>query len=198
MWLCRTALAVGLALAPTMLRAATSDEAVGAVKKTLGAVLSVVNADGTRNEKLRSLRTLARKILDTHAMGRSAMGAVLEAQPPEQQQEYLELFDQLMVRTYLQKLLLFRRPRFAYGTPLQKGAGVIVRTKIITSNDEYLVAYEMRKDERDWRATDVIVEGISLTRNYREQFASLLRDRSFEELLDLMRRKTRRLREEPM
>ena len=45
-------------------------------------------------------------------------------------------------------------------------------------------------------ATDVIVEGISLSDNYYEQFSSLLRGRSFEELLDLMRRKTRRLREE--
>jgi ABC-type transporter MlaC component len=44
----------------------------------------------------------------------------------------------------------------------------------------------------------VIVEGMSLSENYREQFSSLLRGRSFEELLDLMRRKTNQLRKQPV
>ena len=70
-------------------------------------------------------------------------------------------------------------------------------TKIITTNAEYYVDYEMREREGRWVATDVIVENISLSDNYRAQFASLLRGRSFEELLELMRRKTRPVREEP-
>jgi ABC-type transporter MlaC component len=44
-------------------------------------------------------------------------------------------------------------------------------------------------------AADIIVEGVSLADNYGEQFESVLRNRSFEELLDLMRRKLHRLRE---
>jgi phospholipid transport system substrate-binding protein len=140
---------------------------------------------------------VARDILDTRAMGRRAIGDVLAAQPPEKQEEYLDLFDHVMVRAYLQKLLLFRNPRFGYGKPRREGDAMIVGTKIITSKDEYNVHYEMRERDGRWVATDVIVEGISLTENYKAQFASLLRDRSFEELLDLMRRKTRRVQEEP-
>ena len=40
-----------------------------------------------------------------------------------------------------------------------------------------------------WLATDIVIEGISMTSSYADQFTSLLRDRSFDELLDLMRRK---------
>jgi phospholipid transport system substrate-binding protein len=177
--------------------AAGSGQALAVVKKTLDAALVVAGGEGTRDEKLVSLRGVAADFLDTRAMGRRAIGDVLAAQPPEQQQEYLELFDQLMVRAYLSKLLLFRKPRFGYGKPRRQDDTVIVGTKIITSKDEYLVNYEMREREDRWFATDVIVEGISLTKNYEAQFSSLLRDRSFAELLDLMRRKTRRIREEP-
>jgi phospholipid transport system substrate-binding protein len=53
------------------------------------------------------------------------------------------------------------------------------------------VDYEMRERDGRWLATDVIVEGISLSDNYKSQFHDLLRDRSFAELLDLMRTKTR-------
>jgi phospholipid transport system substrate-binding protein len=191
----RRALVLMLVLAPALLGAAPADEALAVVRKTLAAALEIVRAGGTRDEKLVSLRAVARDMLDTRAMGRRALGDVLAAQPPQQQEEYLELFDHLIVRAYLQKLLLFRNPRFSYQPPRRDGDVVIVRTKIVTPKDEYQVDYEMREREGRWVATDVIVEGIGLTENYREQFSSLLRDRSFAELLDLMRRKTQLVRE---
>jgi phospholipid transport system substrate-binding protein len=194
----RPALVLVLVLASGLLGATTSDEAVAVVKKSLDAALAAARASGSRDENLVALRAVARDILDTRAMGRRAMGNALAAQPPEQQEAYLQLFDQLIVRAYLQKLLLFRDPHFGYGDPQRDGDVVTVRTKIVTAKDEYHVDYEMREREGRWVATDVIVEGISLTENYRSQFAGLLRDRSFPELLDLMRSKTRPAREESM
>jgi len=194
----RFVLVLVLILTPALGRAAAPEDAVAAVKKTLDAALEIAGRSGTRDEKLVSLRAVARDILDTRAMGRRAIGDALAAQPPEQQAEFFDLFDQVMVRAYLQKLLLFRSPRLGYREPQTKGQAVIVGTKIITTTDDYKVDYEMRERDGRWVATDVIVEGISLTENYRAQFASLLRDRSFAELLDLMRRKTRPVGEEPM
>ena len=187
----------GLLLLPVLLGAAPEDEALEVVKETLAAARAAVTGEGTRDEKLVSLRAVAREMLDTRAMGRRALGAVLATQTPEQQEEYFELFDHVIVRAYLQKLLLFREPRFGYREPRTRGELVLVRTKIVTSNDEFYVDYEMREREGRWLATDVIVEGVSLSENYHEQFTSLLRGRSFEELLELMRRKTDRLRRVP-
>jgi ABC-type transporter MlaC component len=122
-------------------------------------------------------------------MGRRAIGDVLAAQPPAQQKEYLELFDTLIVRAYLQKLLLFRSPRFLYGQPRRAGDDVVVPTRIATPKDEYRVDYDMRNGDGRWMAIDVLVEDISLTDNYRSQFAALMRDRTFAELLAVMRAK---------
>lgn len=183
---------------PVLMASTPGDDAVAVVKKTLDAASAIARSGGTRDESLAQLRTVARDILDTHAMGRRAIGDTLAAQPPAQQAAYLELFDQLIVRAYLQKLLLFRNPRFGYGEPRRTGDGLIVPTTIATSKDEYHVNYEMRERDGRWVATDVVVEGISLSDNYKEQFASLLRDRSFAELLDLMRTKTRPAREDAM
>ncbi len=188
-------LAALLAL-PMLLAAAFGADAVAAVKKTLDAASAIARSGGTREEHLAALRTVAKDILDTRAMGRRAMGDALGAQPPDQQAAYLDLFDQLIVRAYLQKLLLFRSPRFGYGQPRRAGDALVVPTTIATTKDEYHVDYEMRERDGRWVATDVVVEGISLSDNYKEQFASLLRDRSFSELLDLMRAKTRATRED--
>jgi phospholipid transport system substrate-binding protein len=192
----RSALAVWLVV-PILLGAAPPEDPVAVVKRGLDTALALAHGSGTRDENLASLRTVARDILDTHAMGRRAIGDVLAAQPPAQQAEYLDLFDEVIVRAYLQKLLLFRAPRFSYGDPRRSGDAVIVTTRIATTKDEYRVDYEMRERAGRWLATDVLVEGISLSDNYKSQFRDLLRDRSFAELLDLMRAKTRPTRKEP-
>lgn len=189
--------ALCLLLALAQLGVASPDPARVAIQQALDAAREVVNGEGTRDVKLDALRALVGDMLDTRAMGRRAMGDVLAAQPEEQQQEYLDLFDHVIIRAYLQKLLLFRNPRFGYRESRRDNGVLLVRTKIITSKDEFYIDYEMGQREGRWLATDVIVEGISLSDNYHEQFSSLLRGRSFEELLELMRRKTRTLREEP-
>jgi phospholipid transport system substrate-binding protein len=195
----RSTIALGLvlALASGLQGAAPPEDAGAVVRRMLADAVAIARAGGDRDESLAKLRGVARGILDTRTMGRRALGDVLAAQPAEQQQAYLELFDELMVRAYLQKLLLFRDPRFEYGTPRQAGAALIVPTRIVTSKDTYRVDYEMQERDGRWVATDVIVEDISLTDNYKAQFESLLANRSFAELLDLLRTKTRAARKEP-
>ena len=166
-----------------------------AVDGALQRARSIVVQGGERSEKLLSLQDLASDLLDTRAMGHRALGPELAEHPEAQQQEFLELFDLMMVRSYLQKLLLFRDPEFRVVAEDALPNTVVVHTKIFTPKDEFLVDYEMRLRGDQWRATDVVVEGISITRNYRSQLRGLLRSHSFEELLERMRRKTHTLAE---
>jgi ABC-type transporter MlaC component len=87
----------------------------------------------------------------------------------------------------IQKLFLFHNPDFRFASKEERGDSAIVRTELLTKKDSYHVTYEMHRDGGRWLATDFIIEGVSLTSNY----ASVLRNRSFEELLELMRRKVR-------
>ncbi|HKA30046.1 MAG TPA: ABC transporter substrate-binding protein, partial [Candidatus Binatia bacterium] len=109
-------------------------------------------------------------------------------------EEFFNLFDELIVRSYLQKLLFFRQPRFAFGQEETAKDTVIVHTRILTDKDEFFVNYEMHQRDGTWLASDVVIENISLTQNYAQQFQELLRSRSFDDLLELMRGKVAGLR----
>jgi phospholipid transport system substrate-binding protein len=128
-------------------------------------------------------------------MGQRALGDVFAKVAETQQQEFLRLFNELFVRSYLQKLLLFRQPKFRVAGEEKRGDAVVVSTQVLVSDDAYAVDYEMLHEHDQWRAADVIVEGVSMTSNYRDQFAGLLRDRSFDDLLALMRSKLERFAE---
>jgi len=181
-----------LLLSAGLANAATEPgEAGRAVDHVLQRARAIVLTQDERKAKLLSLHDLARELLDTRAMGHRALGEELAQQPAQQQAEFFELFDLMMVRAYLQKLLLFRNPEFAVVAEDAQPKAVLVRTLISTPKDEFRVDYEMRMRGDTWRATDVVIEGISLIRNYRSQLRALLRSHSFEELLERMRRKTR-------
>ena len=170
------------------------NDALGAVRDTLAKARAVVLTDDSHEQKVAALHELARHLMDTREMGRKAIGSRLAEQPAAQQEEFLRLFDELIVRSYLQKLLFFRQPRFAFGEEETGPDAVIVHTRILTERDEFFVDYEMHRRDGGWMASDIVIENISLAQNYAEQFKAFLRSRSFDELLELMRRKVAGLR----
>jgi len=168
--------------------------AVGVVRDTLAKARAVVLTDDSHEQKLEALHELARHLMDTREMGRRAIGPRLTEQSPAKQEEFFKLFDELIVRSYLQKLLFFRQPRFAFGEEDTAQDTVVVHTRILTDKDEFFVNYEMHQRDGAWVASDVVIENISLAQNYAQQFQELLRSRSFDELLELMRGKVEGLR----
>jgi phospholipid transport system substrate-binding protein len=159
-------------------------------RATLEQTRSIVDSNRTHDEKLAALATLLKTFLDTDTMGRAALEHHWSTLSAAQQKEFLSLFRELFERTYVQKLLLFERPDFGYvGEEKLPGGTARVDTKIITPRDEFAVTYQMRPDGDHWLATDIKIEDLSLTTNFRHQLDRLLAKSSMEEVLGRMRKK---------
>jgi phospholipid transport system substrate-binding protein len=150
---------------------------------------TIAAGNQTHNEKLAALSALFGKFLDTDAMGREALGEHWSSFTPKQQKEFLELFRELLQRTYVQKLLLFENPDFVYAGQQLTGNGATVDTKIVTPRDQFDVSYRLTLDGDNWIATALVVEDVSLTANLGSQLSDLLTRMSVDDLLTLMRRK---------
>jgi ABC-type transporter MlaC component len=174
--------------------AATSYAPGGPMEKTrtiLQASNKIVTGPGSRDEKLVKLKELLRDFLDTDALGRQSMGKHLDGVTPAQQARFLDLFRDLFVRTYVQRLLLFEVPDFAYGEEKITGNTAFVDTEIVTDRDRFAVDYKLRKDGKGWLATDILIEDVSLSSNFKAQFDKALSQDSFDGLLDKLERKHR-------
>ena len=159
-------------------------------RATLEQTRVIIDSGKTHDEQLADLAALLSRFLDTDTMGRAALDKHWSAFSPAQQKEFLALFRELFQRTYVQKLLLFDRPDFGYeGEELIGADQARVDTKIITPRDDFAVTYRMRKQGDRWLATDIQIEDLSLTTNFRRQMDRLLAAGSPEDLLGRMRRK---------
>ncbi|MCX8073575.1 MAG: ABC transporter substrate-binding protein [Candidatus Binatia bacterium] len=172
--------------------AGPSSGAVSPLERTravLEEARQIVDSAKTHNEKLADLSRLLKGFLDTDTMGREALGDHWSKFSPAQRQEFLQLFRELFQRTYVQKLLLFEKPDFGYVGEQVNGDRARVETKIITPRDEFAVIYQMRLDNGTWKATDIQIEDLSLTANFRRQLGRLLEKETPNDLLARMRRK---------
>ncbi len=150
---------------------------------------AIVDSDQTHNDKLTALSALLKNFLDTDSMGQAALDKHWSSFTPAQQKEFLTLFRELFQRTYVQKLLLFEKPDFGYVGEQRDGDTARVDTKIITPRDEFAVTYQVRARGEQWLATDIKIEDLSLTANFRRQLDRLLSKSSPEAVLDRMRKK---------
>ena len=178
-------LAVWFALAGSAQAAAPLDY----TRTILQQARTIVAGNQTHNEKLAALSALFGQFLDTDAMGREALGEHWSSFTPAQQKEFLELFRELLQRTYVQKLLLFENPDFVYAGQQLAGNGATIDTKIVTPRDQFDVSYRLTRAGDNWIASAITVEDVSLTANLGSQLSDLLTRMSIDDLLTLMRRK---------
>lgn len=159
------------------------------VRATLNKSNKIVTGPGDHNTKLNALKELLRDFLDTDALGRKSMGKHLDGKSAAQTREFLDLFRELFIRTYVQRLLLFEAPDFEYGEEKIKGDTAEVQTWIVTPRDKFAADYRLEKQKGKWVATDILIEGVSLAANFKSQFDRALAKQSFDELLERLHAK---------
>ena len=102
-----------------------------------------------------------------------AMGKNWRTATPEQQQRLTEEFRSLLIRTYAGALTQYREGKIDY-KPLRMNAGdtdVIVRTAAVPSSGSPVpIDYNLEKKPHGWKCYDVVVGGVSLVTNYRDEF----------------------------
>ncbi len=188
----RALLVLALAASPAVAAVATGGSAVGPMataRRVLTASNGIVTGAGTRDAKLEQLKELLRDFLDTDALGRQSMGSHLDGETPAEQRRFLDLFRHLFVRTYVQRLLLFEVPDFAYGGERIEGDRAEIETEIVSERDRFAVDYVLLRTNGQWRAADILIEDVSLAANFRAQFDAALARDSFDGLLDKLERK---------
>jgi len=158
-------------------------------RDVLGRSNAIVKGPGDRKQKLSALSDLLRGFLDTDALARLAAGKNLDGRSPQETQEFLALFHEFFVRTYVQRLLLFDAPEFTFGEEKVNGDQAQVGTQVITPGDRFAVDYTLHRTPEGWRVTDIVVEGVSLAKNFRSQFDAAVAKDSFQGLLERLRAK---------
>lgn len=126
---------------------------------------------------------------DFEEMARRALATHWRDRSPQEQKEFVDLFGKLLQRSYSGKLAQYTDEKVEFLGEEIDGPRAEVRTKIISKGTEIPIEYRMMKKGNEWKVYDVIIEGVSLVNNYRNQFNRIVVSSGYKELIQRMRTK---------
>jgi phospholipid transport system substrate-binding protein len=135
-------------------------------------------------DKRAAVRKVAIEIFDVNETAKRALGLHWQARNAAERDEFVQLFADLLERTYISKIDLYGGERLRYTSEAIDGEFAIVRAKVVTAKGtEVPVEARMLKRSDHWLIYDITIENVSLIGNYRTQFDRIIRTASFQELV---------------
>jgi len=143
-------------------------------------------------EKRELLRQAADEFFDWEGMAQTALSVHWRERTPAERKEFTELFADFLDKTYMDRIEDYSGERIEY---LQEEIDkdfpdeATVKANVITAENKAIpVEYLMiEMDDGSWKVYDVLIEGVSLLRNYTSQFNSIILRSSYEELIEMLR-----------
>lgn len=161
------------------------------VQRVTEEVLEIVRQDkdiqnGSANKILELVDKKVLPHFNFQHMTALALGKEWRKANPQQQQQLTAEFKTLLVRTYSNALTGYKNQKVVY-KPFKMAAAdtdVLVRTEVLQPGTKPVqLDYNLEKLESGWKVYDVVVAGISLVTNYRDQFGQEVRNGGIEGLI---------------
>jgi phospholipid transport system substrate-binding protein len=141
-------------------------------------------------ERREQLKQILFARFDFTEMGKRALGAHWRRRTPQEQQEFVALFTELLERAYAEIIESYSDEKITYVGERLDGNYADVASKVLTSRgEEYSLNYRAHLVNGEWRVYDVVAENISVVNNFRSQFNRVIAHSSYEELVRRLRTK---------
>ncbi len=145
------------------------------------------SAKGIKKEKLEAIYE---QMFDEAELSRRTLGANWTKLNPAQQQDFIQLYRQVLEKAYIDKILAYTNEKIVFSKEsMLSNNQAEVQTKVITSSKEIPIFYKMILKSGTWKVYDVVVENVSLVQNYRSQFNSILAKNTPDQMIAILRKK---------
>jgi phospholipid transport system substrate-binding protein len=162
-------------------QAVAADSPMQVIKKASDDLFRIIDKQhaankGYTDEQKRSITAIANRIFDFRQIARLSLGRNIKKFSRKEFDRFAGLFARMLENRYIEKLehysgekVVFERERIL--SPKK----ALVETKIFHNGKEIPVHYRMFRSGARWRGYDIVIEGISLVKNYRTQFQTILK-----------------------
>jgi phospholipid transport system substrate-binding protein len=187
----------GLALTPPSFAEDRDEEAFVAapravVVETVGRVIVILNTEGLTSPQRRSqIEEIAFDVFDFATMGKLVLARNWKKFDDAQRKRFISEFKIYLSRNYGSRLDRYRQTDVEItATQLEPRDDVTVKSVVVGGQfDGIEMSYRMRKRKEAWRVIDVVIEGVSLLANFREQFKGIVSNGGPDALLEQMKAK---------
>ncbi len=185
-----------LLLFGTALASAATVSPTASIKGPIDQIIGVLNdpqfqPPEKKADQRQKIWQIARPMFDAQLLSKRVIGKPWNSFSAKEKSQFTDIFARFLGTTYIEKMQgQYSNVSISYNKELIKGDRALVRTKVIRENLEIAIDYRMRQTNGLWKIYDVLVDnGISLVRNYRVQFSSILQKETPAQLIKKLEEK---------
>ena len=148
------------------------------VQSTVNRASEALGENSSKEEKVKKLRIIAEETVDIKGIGFYTIGSYRKNLNNAQKEKYLELFEEYFLKSFSSRLAEYSNPEIQVKSSEQVNKNyVIVRSVLIATEQRPEVKIDWRiytKNPENLLIRDLIIEGLSLARTQKEEFASII------------------------
>jgi phospholipid transport system substrate-binding protein len=143
--------------------------------------------EAKRAERRQAVREITGPLFDWAEMSRLTLGRHWDARSEAERAEFAGLYRDLIERAFIVKIEKYAGEKIVYAGESVDGDQATVRTRLQAKAGAVLIDYRLIAQGDRWLIFDVLIDGVSISANYRAQFASFLSKSSYADLVRRMR-----------
>ena len=148
------------------------------IQSTVNRASMILSENISKEEKINELKSLAKETVDIRGVGFYSLGSARKRLDDNQKKEYFRLFEDYFLKSFSSRLSEYTNPKIeVQGKKVLNKNYTIVNSLLIATSDRPEVKIDWRvytKNSNSPLIRDLIIEGLSLARTQKEEFASIL------------------------
>ena len=148
------------------------------VQSTVNRASQVLSKNISKDEKINNLKSIAKDTVDIRGIGFYSLGSARKNLDNNQKKRYFELFEQYFLKSFSSRLSEYTNPKIeVQGKEILNKNYTIVNSILISTSERPEVKIDWRvytKNPGSPLIRDLIIEGLSLARTQKEEFASII------------------------
>tara|TARA_B100000131_G_C17804611_1_gene487034 strand:+ start:65 stop:649 length:585 start_codon:yes stop_codon:yes gene_type:complete len=148
------------------------------VQSTVNRASMILSKNISKEEKINELKSLAKETVDIRGVGFYSLGSARKSLDDNQKKEYFRLFEDYFLKSFSSRLSEYTNPKIeVQGKKVLNKNYTIVNSLLIATSDRPEIKIDWRvytKNTNSPLIRDLIIEGLSLARTQKEEFASIL------------------------
>ncbi len=177
---------------------ALAEDPMEPIEKTVDEILVILQSDREVEwpKKRQRISKIIQKRFDFQEQSRLVLASHWEKITPEEKEQFISLFSDLQEYGFLNRLKNYSDEKVTFTKQLTKGNKAVVYSTIITATEEIPIIYRMKNNQDSWFVYDVIIDGVSIVKNYRQQFSVIMEKEKFPGLIAKMEEKIEQIKTE--
>ena len=148
------------------------------VQSTVNRASQVLSDNLSKDQKIIELKSIAAETVDIKGIGMYTLGSYRKILSEDQKKEYAILFEQYFLKTFSSRLAEYSNPEIEVKSKEELNKNYTMVSSVLVSTEQRPeVKIDWRiytKNPDDLKIRDLIIEGLSLVRTQKEEFASII------------------------